>query len=108
MVAMALLNKGTREIHLQKTMLCRNRMNNGQTLVDEELNSWHECLHRYDRYPLNNSNNDSIVAVIDKIYRQKTIHFIREDKRKKNTTILDYEVSPPDYWGGKKMQEFLK
>mmetsp|Transcript_35240 Transcript_35240/g.26282 ORF Transcript_35240/g.26282 Transcript_35240/m.26282 type:complete len:128 (-) Transcript_35240:741-1124(-) len=85
-------------------------MNGGLSLVDEELNSWSECLHRYDKYPSQETNpsNDCIVAVMDKIYRQKTIHFIREDKRKKNTTIIDQEISPPDVWAGKKAHDFLK
>jgi len=69
LVALAMLNKGIREVPIQKTLLCRNRMNNGLTLVDEELNSWNECLHRYDKYPVTSSNNDPIIAVVDKIYR---------------------------------------
>jgi hypothetical protein len=67
-------------------------MNNGLTLIDEELNTWNECLHRYDKYPIPNTNNDPIIAVIDKIYRQKTVHFIRVDKVIKTYTILNMQL----------------
>lgn len=61
--------------------MLRNRTVADMSVADEELGSWYDCLHRYDNYPSSNPvNNDPIIAIIDKIYRQKTIHFIRVDK----------------------------
>ena len=49
LVAMAMLNRGIREVPLQKSLLYRNRHISGHQVVDEELLTWHECLHRFDR-----------------------------------------------------------
>lgn len=50
MMVLALQSRGMRELNIVKTIQYRNRSTNGLELVDEELNSWYDCLHRYDPY----------------------------------------------------------
>ncbi len=50
MMVLALQSRGIRELNIVKTIQYRNRSTNGLELVDEELNSWYDCLHRYDPY----------------------------------------------------------
>ena len=49
-MVLALQSRGMRELNIVKTIQYRNRSTNGLELVDEELNSWYDCLHRYDPY----------------------------------------------------------
>jgi len=51
MVALALQNKGVREFSALHTILYRNRTNTGLEFIDDELNSWSDCLHLYDKIP---------------------------------------------------------
>jgi hypothetical protein len=49
LVGLALLNKGIREIPVQKALLYRNRVNKGHQVLDEEYATWNDCLKRYDK-----------------------------------------------------------
>lgn len=49
LVSIAMLNKGIREIPIQKSLLYRNRHSKGHQVVDEECATWHDCLHRFDK-----------------------------------------------------------
>ena len=46
-LAIALQSKGMREISISSSLMFRNRTANND-LVDEELFSWYDCLHRFD------------------------------------------------------------
>ena len=48
-LALTLNNKGIREINITCSLLFRNRTT-ALEIVDEELFSWHDCLHRFDMY----------------------------------------------------------
>ena len=47
-LAIALLSKGMREINISCSLLFRHRTAASLDLVDEELFSWYDCLHRFD------------------------------------------------------------
>jgi len=47
-VAIALQAKGVREFSSLHTILYRNRTRTGLEIVDEELSTWQEVIHRYD------------------------------------------------------------
>jgi hypothetical protein len=42
------MTSGIREIPVVNTLLFRNRIECGLSLIDEENLKWEECLHRYD------------------------------------------------------------
>ena len=48
-VALAMINRGIREVPVQKSLLYRNRLNKGHQVLDEESATWAECLKRYDK-----------------------------------------------------------
>lgn len=47
-IALGLMTSGIREFPVVNTLRFRNRIENGQMLIDEENLKWEECLHRYD------------------------------------------------------------
>lgn len=49
MIAIALHGKGMREVNITCSLLFRNRTAHFE-LVDEELFSWFDCLHRFDQH----------------------------------------------------------
>ena len=48
-LVLAIQSKGMREINIGASLNYRNR-SNMMDLLDEELFSWHDCLHRFDNY----------------------------------------------------------
>ena len=49
MMAIGIQAKGMREISVSDTLIYRNRTKNGLEMLDEEMLSWTDCLHRYER-----------------------------------------------------------
>lgn len=48
MMALAIQSKGMREISVVDTLVWRNRREHGLEVMDEDLHSWADCLHRYE------------------------------------------------------------
>lgn len=46
----AVQTKGIREISITCSLLFRNRNATTHDLVDDELYTWYDCLHRFDQY----------------------------------------------------------
>lgn len=50
--------------------------------MDEELGSWHDCLHRFNRVAQEHSDirpqSEAIIAAIDKLYQYKTINYVKK------------------------------
>lgn len=110
LISIALLSRGIREIPILKTLLYRNRQNNGREIVDEEQPTWHDCLHRYDMYTQEHadikSKNEPVNAAVDKLYHYKTINYTKKARRKRGVLLLDCQMNPPEQWGGKKWVEY--
>eukprot|EP00347_Sterkiella_histriomuscorum_P004436 403360465 len=112
LVSLAMQNKGTREIPVRKALLYRNRLNKGHQVLDEEYNTWQECLKRYDKVSQEHENlkasNEPIIAIVDKLYSYKTVNYTKKLRRKRGTLLLDYEMNPPETWSGLRSNEYLK
>jgi hypothetical protein len=50
-------------------------------VVDDEMPTWHDSLHRFDRIAQEHSNikpqNEAIIAGVDKLYSYKTINYTK-------------------------------
>lgn len=49
-MAIGMQSKGIREFSVLHSLIYRNRNSKGLELIDEEVLTWEECLHRYDKY----------------------------------------------------------
>ena len=71
--ALALQARGIREIPVYSSVVFRNRKEEGLKLLDEELRTWVECLHRYDHIgqfsDQNVANSDAINGFVGKLYK---------------------------------------
>lgn len=83
-VALAMINKGIREVPIKKALLYRNRVKNGHQVLDEEFATWQECLKRYDKISQEHQNlkpqSDSIIAAVDKLYSYKTVNYTKKPR----------------------------
>jgi len=92
-------------------MIYRNRQQGGLKLLDEEMPTWADCLHRYDQYSQAHANmrgGDALIAAINKLYTYKTINYSTKNKMKKQVMFIDKEVLPPDYWNSARSSEYLR
>jgi hypothetical protein len=52
--------------------------------VDEELNTWYDCLHRFDRVAQEHANikaqSESITAATERLYQYKTINYTKKQR----------------------------
>ena len=98
MVALALQNKGVREFSALHTILYRNRSSSGLEFIDEELNSWSDCLHRYDKIAAVHAQlrpkADALIATMGSKYAHTTIFNTLNQFRKRSITMLDQEMRP--------------
>lgn len=63
--------------------------------MDEELLTWGECLHRYDKLAQEIGNTlkpstDSIIAAMNKLYSYKTINYTK----KMRVTLVNLLIFP--------------
>lgn len=53
-------------------------------MLDEEQNSWYECLVRYDKISQEHQNfkptSEPIIAAVDKLYSYKTINYTKKPR----------------------------
>jgi hypothetical protein len=98
MVALALQNKGVREFSALHTILYRTRTNTGLEFIDDELFSWTDCLHRYDRIAAVHAQlrpkADALIATMGSKYAHTTIFNTLNQFRKRSITMLDLEMRP--------------
>ena len=79
-LAFALKEEGTRELKLHQSLLFRDRTDNGFRVEDKELDTWNDCLHRYDCYSMTEKYKSSykcITGAIDSLYYEKTINYAK-------------------------------
>ena len=86
LVSLALQGKGIREFSVRKSLLYRTRQQKGHQVVDEEMNNWHDGLHRFDRVVQEHADikgqSDSIIAATERLYQYKTINYTKKQRVK--------------------------
>ena len=84
LAALALQGKGVREIPVKKSLLYRTRKEKGHQVADEEAQTWHESLNRYNKvaqaHPEMKPQSDAIIGAIEKMYHYKTINFTKKQR----------------------------
>jgi hypothetical protein len=85
------------------------------------VGTWYEGLHRYSKIAREHADikpkSDAIIAATERLYQYKTINYAKKQRvrdtklitfvqRDRGTFLLDYEMNPPDIWGGIKQAEF--
>ena len=82
--ALALQARGIREIPVYQSVVFRNRKEEGLKLLDEELRTWAECLHRYDHIgqfsDQNVANSDAINGFVGKLYKLQTMNVTKRSR----------------------------
>jgi hypothetical protein len=99
---------GIREIPIRKSFLNRNRSDRGLKVFDAEMNTWEECLHRYDEYPDTDvSQHQAINGAVSKLYHTQTINYSKSNRRNNMMTLLDTEPKPLKMWNNYHCGDFL-
>jgi len=128
-IALGLMTSGIREFPVVNTLRFRNRIENGQMLIDEENLKWEECLHRYDQIEeiLNEKQGASaatersqnsrqielyqkdepIIMAIDSLFADKSIFSRCRPLRQGELKLNDAELKPPQIWNGTASQNYL-
>lgn len=107
--AITMREDGIREIPIRKSFLNRNRSDRGLKVFDAEMNTWEECLHRYDEYPDTDvSQHQAINGAVSKLYHTQTINYSKSNRRNNMMTLLDTEPKPLKMWNNYHCGDFLQ
>lgn len=111
LVAFALQSKGIREIPVKNSLIYRTRSQRGHQVVDEELGTWSECLHRFDKLEKEHQDirpsTEAVIGAVERLYQYKTINYAKKQRRNRGTFFLDYELNPPERWADTTTSDFI-
>jgi hypothetical protein len=101
------LSRGSREINVKHTLLYRGRTQNGFKILDEELNTWEECAHRYDNLLSVDEIRDNYSSSFNAVQGAISNLFNANENNVKRA-FLPFQPNPPPEWNGRAYPEFLR
>lgn len=111
-MAFAMQARGMREIPIQNTLVYRNRAQNGFEIIDEELYSWSDMLHRYDQLAIIHKKlqpkSDAVKAAVHGLYQRPSTFGTRRVEKRRRNFLLDEELNPQIYFGDDQSFDYCK